>query len=113
MQREHKVYLEDILTSIEKIERYLKGISYKKFSKDSMICDAVIRNLEVIGEATKNVSLDIKKEYKDIEWKKISGLRDILIHAYFGIDLKIVWDIVTNKLPELKKLIKVMMRNIK
>ena len=113
MQRGYKVYLEDILSSIEKIERYIKGISHEKFLEDDMISDAIIRNLEVIGEATKNVSFDIKREYKDIEWKKISGLRDILIHAYFGIDLRIVWDIIINKLPELKRLIKKMISDLK
>ena len=68
-----------------------------------MIQDGVFRNLEVIGEAVKNLPDDIKKDYPEVEWRKIAGLRDILIHAYFGVDLEVIWDIVKNKVPELKE----------
>ncbi|HEC86588.1 MAG TPA: DUF86 domain-containing protein, partial [Thermoplasmatales archaeon] len=67
------------------------------------IQDGVIRNLEIIGEAVKNLPDDIKKDYPEVEWRKIAGLRDILIHAYFGVDLEVIWDIVKNKVPELKR----------
>ena len=67
-----------------------------------MIVDATVRNLEVIGEAAKNVPPGIRQKFPNIEWKKISGLRDILIHKYFGVDVEIVWDIIKHKLPELK-----------
>jgi len=102
MPKEYKVYLNDILECIEKIEKYTKGVSYEKFAKSTLIEDAVIRNLEVIGEAVKKIPADVKREYSGIEWKKISGLRDVLIHEYFGINLEIVWDIIVNKIPELK-----------
>ena len=98
----YEVYLDDILEAIAKIEEYTKSLSYRDFSTNSLITDAVIRNLEIIGEAVKLLPAEIKKDYPEIEWKKIAGLRDILIHAYFGIDLKIVWDVIINKLPELK-----------
>ena len=102
--QKYKVYLDDILQSIEKIERYIQNIpSYRDFSADTLTTDAVIRNLEIIGEAVKNLPVEIKRKYPNVVWKKIAGLRDILIHAYFGVDLKIVWDVVINKIPELKE----------
>ncbi len=103
MQKDYRIYLDDVLEAIEKIQDYIEKISYEQFSKNGMISDAVIRNLEVIGEAVKSLPTEIKNKHPNIEWRKISGLRDILIHEYFGINLKIVWDIVINKIPELKK----------
>ena len=101
------------LDSIKKIEIYTKDILYKDFSKNSMTADAVIRNLEIIGEAVKKLPAEMKKEFPDVEWKKIAGFRDILIHGYFDIDLEIVWDIVENKIPELKNSIKQIKKALK
>ncbi|MBU1006961.1 MAG: DUF86 domain-containing protein [Candidatus Omnitrophica bacterium] len=100
--RDYKLYLEDILQAIQKIEKYTKGLDADKLKKEDLIIDGIVRNLEIIGEAVKNIPQDIKNENLDVEWKKIAGLRDILAHEYFGIDLEILWDIVKNKLPELK-----------
>ena len=94
MSRDYKAYLKDILDSIKKIEKYSDGIHFDKFSSDELIQDGVVRNLEIIGEAVKNIPDDMKNKYPDLDWKKIAGLRDILIHAYFGVDVEIVWDIV-------------------
>lgn len=101
--RDYKLYLDDISEAIKRIERYTKGYTFERLKKDNLVVDGVVRNLEIIGEAAKNIPDDIKNKYADIEWKKISGLRDILAHEYFGIDLTILWDIIKNKLPELKE----------
>jgi len=104
--RDSKVYIDDIKDALKRIEEYTKGITFASFEKNQMLVDAVIRNLAVIGEAVKNLPQDVKKEFPTIEWKKIAGLRDILVHAYFGINKKIVWDIVETKVPELKQILK-------
>jgi uncharacterized protein with HEPN domain len=106
MPRDYKVYLEDVLDAISKVREYTTGMSQVMFSGDSKTIDAVVRNLEIIGEAVKNIPEEIRSTYKDVDWKKIAGLRDILIHAYFGIDAEIIWDIVQNKLPLLEKQVK-------
>ncbi|MDD5691994.1 MAG: DUF86 domain-containing protein [Candidatus Omnitrophica bacterium] len=101
--RDYRLYLEDILEAVKHIERYTKGISATKLKKNKLVIDAVIRNLEIIGEAAKHLPVPIKKKYPHIEWKKISGLRDILAHEYFGVDKDVLLDIIANKVPELKK----------
>lgn len=101
--RDYRLYLDDILTAIRNIEQYTKGLTFSKFKNNNLVRDGVVRNLEIIGEATKNIPAHLKNKYTTVEWKKISGLRDILAHEYFGIDLDVVWDIIKNKLPDLKK----------
>lgn len=101
--RDYKLYLEDILQAIKSVDEYTKSLTFVKFKRNKLVIDAVVRNLEIIGEAAKNIPANIKNRFPDIEWKKISGLRNILIHEYFGIDLQILWDIIKNKLPDLKK----------
>ena len=113
MSREYRAYLKDILDSIKKIEKYTKGLFFDKFANDELIQDGVVRNLEIIGEAVKNIPEDIKSEYPAIDWKKIAGLRDILVHAYFGIDIEIVWDVVKNKIPDLEQSILEMFKKFK
>jgi len=103
MPRDYKAYLSDIIGSINKIERYTNNMSFQDFLQNELVQDGVVRNLEIIGEAVKKIPDDIKRQKPDIEWKKIAGLRDILIHDYFGVDLVIVWDIIKNKIPVLKK----------
>ena len=81
-------------------------MSLEQFSKDEMAYDAVLRNLLIIGEAAKNLPEDTRKKYPDVEWKKICGFRDIIAHAYFGIDNTILWDIIQSKIPVLWKSLK-------
>ena len=106
MPRDFSVYLDDILKSISKIEEYIDDYSFEQFVEDKKTVDAVLRNLEIIGEAVKKVPENVKSLWNNIEWRKISGLRDILIHACFEVDFEIVWDIIQSKLPGLKSKIK-------
>ena len=106
MPRDYKAYLEDIVQAAQKINRYISGLSLQTFSSDEKTIDAVVRNLEVIGEAVRNIPVDIRERYPEIEWRRIAGLRNILIHEYFAISMKIIWDIARNKLPILEKEIK-------
>ena len=106
-------YIEHILEAIKDIEDSTKKLSFEDFenSKDSK--DACIRRLEIIGEAVKNISQETKSKYPKIEWKQIAGTRDRIIHAYFDVDLDIVWDIITKNLPILKKEILIIEKELK
>ena len=102
MPRDYKVYLDDILQAAANIEQYTRGLDLARFSEDGKTRDAVVRNLEIIGIAVKNIPQEVRERQPDIEWKKIGALRDILAHEYFGVDMEIIWDVVCNKLPALK-----------
>ncbi len=102
MSREVKVYLLDILESLEKIEEYIKGISKSEFLANTEKQDAVIKRLEIIGEAVKNLPVRLRKKYPQIPWRKIAGMRDVLVHAYFGISMERVWKTVRKELPPFK-----------
>jgi uncharacterized protein with HEPN domain len=101
--RDYRLYLDDIIAAIKKIEKYSKGLTIQGLKKKSLVIDGIARNLEIIGEAAKNIPYPVKEKHPDIEWKKIAGLRDILAHEYFGVDVEVLWDIIKNKLPDLKK----------
>ena len=100
--RDQILFLEDILEAIERIEEYTLGMDYESFANDKKTLDAVIRNLEVMGEAAKSVSETVKDDNPEINWKGIAGMRDKLIHGYFGVDPMIVWETIQKRLPELK-----------
>ena len=106
MHRDYRIYLKDILSSISKIDEYVGELSFQDLVKDGMRVDAVVRNLEIIGEAAKHVPEDIRNKYPFVDWRKISAFRDILIQEYFGVDFDILWDIVKNKIPILKNDVK-------
>lgn len=98
-------YIEHILLSIEKIQAYTSGISKEDFFSNEMIQDAVIRNFEIIGEATKKVSDDLKLSCSEVPWRLMAGMRDKLIHDYLGVDLEMIWVTIEIDIPQLKKLL--------
>lgn len=102
MSRETDLYLDDIIDAVENILAYTSGIDYDDFISNRMCIDAVIKNLLVIGEAVKKIPEDIKSEHPSVDWRNIAGLRDVLIHAYFRIDNDLIWDIIQNKLKNLR-----------
>jgi uncharacterized protein with HEPN domain len=101
MPRDYKIYLEDILESIEKIKRYIAGMELENFASDEKTVDAVVINLEIIGEATRKLPHEVRTRYPNIEWARIIGLRNIIIHDYPSINLRIIWSIAKNNLPVL------------
>ena len=96
------VYISDIKFCIDRILEYNFDVTYEEFNKDYKTYDAVLRNLEVIGEAVKNIPDDVKAKNSNIEWKKIAGLRDVVIHDYSRVNEEIIWDVIQNKIPDLK-----------
>ncbi len=106
MKKDSNVFLLHILESIELIEKYIKDKNKEDFNKSVQLQDSVIRRIEIIGEATKALPQDIKKQYPDVPWKQISGMRDILIHKYSGVDLDLTWQTIIKDIPELKKKVK-------
>jgi uncharacterized protein with HEPN domain len=103
MSRDELMYLQDIAASCRKVLKFTAGLTQADLLKDEKTYDAVVRNLEIIGEAAKNISEELRKQLPDINWRKVAGLRDMLAHAYFGIDDDILWDIIQNKVPQLAK----------
>jgi uncharacterized protein with HEPN domain len=109
--RDYRLYLDDILEAIQRIKEYISNMDFEDFAENRLVVDAVVRNLEIIGESCRALPQEIREKYPNIEWRKIVGLRNILIHQYFGVDLELVWDIVKNKLPELEIQIKKIKRD--
>ncbi|MCW3982704.1 MAG: DUF86 domain-containing protein [Candidatus Bathyarchaeota archaeon] len=107
-----EAYLKHILDAISAIEKFSQGLSKEEFFENQEKQFAVLRALEVVGEATKNLSSELKNKYSEMNWRKIAGMRDKLIHAYFVVDLLLVWDTITIDLPRLKALIKKMLADI-
>jgi uncharacterized protein with HEPN domain len=104
--RDYKLYLKDILEAMEKIEEFVKDMDLEAFKNDDKTQSAVIRKFEIIGEATKNISQEIKDKYNSIPWKEMAGMRDKLIHFYFGINCNLIWRTIKENIPYLKSQIK-------
>lgn len=102
MSRDARVWVTDIIEGCTRIAEYTAGMDIDAFRADQRTLDATVRNLQIIGEATKALSDDVRALEPSIEWRKIAGLRDILVHAYFGVDDEIIWDVVQTKLPPLE-----------
>ena len=111
--KHNQVFLKHILDEINFLTKETEGIKFEQFIKNEILKRACSRSLEIIGEAVKNLSLDFKKQYKEIEWKKIAGLRDKMIHDYFGVNWDIVWDVIKNQIPKLKEQVENILDKIK
>lgn len=103
--RNNQTYLKHIFDAVETIEEYIKGVSFLEFEKNKMMVDAVIRQLAVIGEASNNLSDEFKEKHADFFWRQMRDMRNFLVHDYFGVSIKVVWDTCKNDLPELKEFI--------
>ena len=106
MKRDYKLYINDIKESIKQIEEYLKGVSEEEFTKDKKLQDAVIRRLEIIGEASRNIPRALKEKNKNIPWFEMSQFRDFIVHSYFEASLRRIWIASTTELNEIKEAIK-------
>jgi len=105
VSRDEIMYLQDIAESCRKILRFTEGLARADLMGDEKTYDAVVRNLEIIGEAAKHVSEPVREQLPQVDWRKAGGLRDMLAHAYFGIDEEILWDVVHDKVPQLAKVV--------
>ena len=103
--RELSDYFDDIITAITDTAEFTQGMSYEKFAADKKTVSAVIRCLEIIGEATKHIPISFRKKHPELPWNNMAGMRDMLIHDYMGVDLKTVWKVAQERLPELKPLL--------
>lgn len=104
--RDFKLYLNDILEAMESIERFVEGMEFESFQSDDKTTSAVIRKFEIIGEAARNIPDEIKRQHPQVPWKEMAGMRDRLIHAYFGVDDNLVWTTIKNRIPEPKPLVR-------
>lgn len=104
------VYVQDILEAIKRIDNYLEGLTFNEFLKDKKTVDAVIRNFAVIGEAAKHIPVSVKRKHPEVAWKRMAGMRDKVIHEYFGVDLHILWDTAKIDLPASKPLLEQLLK---
>jgi uncharacterized protein with HEPN domain len=110
-QRDIRDYLQDILNTIDLVESFVANMTFDEFQTDPKTSFAVIRALEIIGEATKNIPSNIRDQYPQIPWKGFAGMRDKLIHAYFGVNIEVVWDTIQQDLPQLRPVIHQILQN--
>ena len=110
-KRDPYLFLIEMLESIEKVERYTAGLTFDEFEANDMVLDAVVRNLEIIDEAAGRIPATMREQYTQIEWSRVVGFRNIVIHAYFAVDVEIVWTIATQRLAELKAVLGEMLQD--
>jgi len=112
MKREIGDFIEDIIDAMNKALKFVDGVSYEEFAKDDKTIFAVIRAIEIIGESVKNIPEDTRKECPEIPWNGMAGMKDKVIHGYFGVDIKVVWDTVKKRIPEVKPLFEKMLKDL-
>jgi uncharacterized protein with HEPN domain len=112
MKRDYKLFIKDILSSIDKIESFVGTMSFDEFMKDEKTKSAVIREIEVIGEATKNIPESIKDKSPDLPWKDMARIRDKIIHSYFGIYYETIWKVIKERLPEIKQSVSKLLKDL-
>lgn len=111
-RRDIRLFLADMLESIAKIERYTEGMDFADFVENELVTDAVVRNLEVIGEAARQIPEEVRGRYPAIPWRRVVGLRNIVVHEYFAVDLEVVWAVVRENLPPLKQALQGMLEDL-
>lgn len=112
MKRSIKLYIDDINTAVEKVERYVEGMSFEDFLTDEKTVDSIVRNFEILGEAAKNIPEEVKIKYSDVPWNEMIGMRNKIIHEYFGVDHNILWKTIKDDLPQLKPKIKEILESL-
>ena len=105
MKRDYRLYVQDVIDSIAMIETYTRGVSFEEFAADQMRVDAVVRNFEIIGEASTHIPSELKDQHPSVPWARVRSFRNIMIHEYFGVDLSILWQTIKDSLPELKAVV--------
>jgi len=111
-RRDYRDYLQDILDAVNDIESFVGSMSYEEFIRDRKTLNAVVRSIEIIGEASKNIPDTVKAKYKELPWKQMTGMRDKLIHAYFGVDVETLWKAVKENIPPLKQAIQKILKDL-